>query len=80
MVWGWRTMTMTVGDHLHLPISTSSTVVALQGVHQTFIKESIVAFRGPLAFQIADTNVERLSCRGIEVGLEVAFLAEDAQF
>ena len=32
-VWGWRTMAMAVGDHLHFPISASSTVVALQGVH-----------------------------------------------
>jgi len=70
---------MSVGDDLDLPINAPGTVVTLQGTHQTFLEESVVALRRPFAFQIADTNVERLSCWRIYIGLGITFLTNETR-
>ena len=71
-------MAVTVGNNLYFSINTSSTVVALQGVHQTFFKESVVSFRGTLPFYIADTYVEWFPRNWINIGFGVAFLAKES--
>ena len=65
---------MTVGDDLDFSIDASCTVVTLQRGHQSFLKESVVPLRGSFTFQTADTYVERLPCRGIDISLGVALL------
>ena len=71
---------MTVGDDLDLSKDAPCTVVALQSGHQAFIKEAVVPLCRSFAFQTADTYVERLPCRGIDIGLGVALLANKTWF
>ena len=67
---------MAVGDDLDFSIDPSRTVIALQGGHQSFLKESLVSVCRPFTFQTTDTYVQWLSRRRIDISLRVALLAE----
>ncbi len=70
-----RTVVMTVSDNLDFVSVTSPTMIALQSLHDTLLKEPVIFQRRTMPFQTAQTRVKRPGGVRVSISWQESFLS-----